>query len=191
MPRIIAGTHRGMNLFTPPGNASRPTSDRAKEALFSMIGDDIEGMRVLDVFAGSGQISFEALSRGAQHATLIERDRDAIAAIKKNIAKTHFGDRVALMAGDCRRHVEVLKRRHERFDFIYVDPPWTSADVLASQIRRDIPALLTDDGLLVIESERKKPVLELGDVGLSLSKSCQYGLCVLSFYRFQTVFDAS
>ncbi len=183
MPRIIAGTRKGMNLFTPPGKMSRPTTDRAKEALFSMIGDDIEGMRVLDVFAGSGQIAFEALSRGAEHATLIERDRDAIDAIKRNIAKTRWSDRVTLMAGDCRRHAAFLKRRGEMFDFIYVDPPWTTPDTLLSQIREDIPPLLADDGLLVIESERKKPVLELGDVGLKLVKSCQYGISVLSFYR--------
>lgn len=189
MPRIIAGTHKGMNLFAPSGKTSRPTSDRAKEALFSMIGDDIEGMRVLDVFAGSGQIAFEALSRGAKHATLIERDRDAIFAINKNIAKTHWGDRVTLMGGDCRRYLAMLKRRGELFDFIYVDPPWGASEVFALQISHDIPHLLSDDGLLVVESERKKPVLELEDVGLRLVKSCQYGICVLSFYQFLAVSD--
>ena len=183
MPRIIAGTHKGMNLFTPPGKMSRPTSDRAKEALFSIIGDDIEGMYVLDVFAGSGQIAFEALSRGAEHATLIERDRDAIAAINKNIAKTRWSDRVTLMTGDCRRHLAFLKRREKRFDFIYIDPPWASPDALLAQIRDDMPVLLTETGLLVIESERKKPVLELEDIGMRLDKSCQYGISVLSFYR--------
>jgi 16S rRNA (guanine966-N2)-methyltransferase len=191
MPRIIAGTHKGMNLFTPPGKSSRPTSDRAKEALFSMIGDDIEGMRVLDVFAGSGQIAFEALSRGAKHATLIERDRDAIAAINKNISKTRWSDRVTLIGGDYRRYLAMLKRRGARFDFIYVDPPWGASDVLALQLSVEIPPLLSDDGLLVVESERKKPVLELDDVGLRLMKSCQYGICVLSFYRFLTASDVS
>ncbi len=155
-----------------------------------MIGDEIEGTRVLDLFAGSGQIAFEALSRGASHATLIERDRDAVAAIEKNIAKTRWSDRVELMAGDCRRHLATLKRRGEEFGFIYIDPPWTAADVLVLQIRDDIPVLLSDAGLLVIESERKKPVLELGDVGLKLVRSCQYGISVLSFYRFETTSDA-
>ncbi|HHX19214.1 MAG TPA: 16S rRNA (guanine(966)-N(2))-methyltransferase RsmD [Clostridiaceae bacterium] len=189
MPRIIAGTRKGMNLFSPPGKTSRLTSGRAKEALFSMIGDEIEGTRVLDVFAGSGQIAFEALSRGAARATLIERDRDAIAAINKNIGKTRWSDLVVLMTGDYRRHLATLKRRGEEFDFIYVDPPWSETEVLTLQICDYLPSLLADSGLLVVESERKKPVLELEEAGLKLVKSCQYGISVLSFYRFDTTSD--
>ena len=124
-------------------------------------------------------------------ARLIERDRDAISAINKNIAKQHWGDRVTLMGGDCRRYLAMLKRRGELFDFIYVDPTWGASEVFALQISHDIPHLLSDDGLLVVESERKKPVLELDDVGLRLMKSCQYGICVLSFYRFLTASDVS
>jgi 16S rRNA (guanine966-N2)-methyltransferase len=95
------------------------------------------------------------------------------------------------MGGDCRRYLAMLKRRGELFDFIYVDPPWGASDVLALQLSVEIPPLLSDDGLLVVESERKKPVLELDDVGLRLMKSCQYGICVLSFYRFLTASDVS
>ncbi|HHW93628.1 MAG TPA: 16S rRNA (guanine(966)-N(2))-methyltransferase RsmD [Clostridiaceae bacterium] len=183
MPRIIAGSRKGMNLYAPPSKTTRMTSGRAKEALFSMIGDTIEGMRVLDVFAGSGQIAFEALSRGATHATLIERDRDAITAIQKNIIKTRWKNQVFLMAGDFRRNLAILKRRGEQFDFIYIDPPWKAADTLAMQFHDVIPDLLSEGGLLVIESERRNRILDFDDVGLKNVKSCQYGISVLSFYR--------
>ncbi len=183
MPRIIAGKLKGMNLLAPRGTTSRPTSDRAKEALFSIIGDDIESMRVLDVFAGSGQIALEALSRGAKHATLIERDRDAMAAIEKNIEKTRLSDQTTVLSGDYRRSLSFLQRRGEQFDLIYLDPPWKLVEVFKKTIVDVIPNLLAKDGLLVIESERNKPVLEWPDASLTRLRSCQYGISVLSFYQ--------
>jgi len=183
MPRIIAGTHKGMNLYTPAGTKSRPTSDRAKEALFSIIGDAIEGARVLDIFAGSGQITFEALSRGALHATLIERDSDALASIRKNIAKTGWRDRVSLLPGDFRRVLSMLKSRGEKFDFIYIDPPWIKSDEYIRYLMNPIPDILTLEGLLVIESESGTAVPDWQDARLKRVRSCQYGISVLSFYQ--------
>ena len=123
--RIITGSARGIALETPPGEATRPTSDRVKEALFSMIQFDIEGRRVLDLFAGSGQLGLEALSRGAALAVFIDSSREAIDAVMKNAAKTKLKDRSRAAAYDFKSY---LGRAgfNEKFDIIFLDPPYNT-----------------------------------------------------------------
>ncbi|MDD2426492.1 MAG: 16S rRNA (guanine(966)-N(2))-methyltransferase RsmD [Eubacteriales bacterium] len=182
MPRIISGSLRGYNLQTPAGSDTRPTSDRAKEALFSIIGPDIEGARVLDLFAGSGQIALEALSRGAAHAVLCEIDREALKTLFFNIEKTRTSERIKVFTYDAKRVVKKLSKEEFKFDFIYLDPPWRELNVLFDQIKTYLPALLAPSGVLVLESERKQKIPASAGDGLSLSRSCTYGASVLSFY---------
>ncbi|MBO4979266.1 MAG: 16S rRNA (guanine(966)-N(2))-methyltransferase RsmD [Clostridia bacterium] len=121
--RIITGSARGVSLFTLAGENTRPTSERTKEAVFSMLQFDIEGRRVLDLFAGSGQMGLEALSRGAEFAVLVDKSREAAAIIEKNVAKTKLGEKCRVICGDS---LDYLKKQKDRFDIVWLDPPYDS-----------------------------------------------------------------
>jgi 16S rRNA (guanine966-N2)-methyltransferase len=148
--RIIAGRWRGRKLVTPAGLGTRPTSDRAREALFSMLASRIgsfEGLRVADLFAGSGALGLEALSRGAAHCTFVDRDRTAIEAIRANLAA--LGAPGEVMAGGA-EHVRVPGP----LDLAFLDPPYGSG--LAGQALERLP--LAPGGLASVETERGEPV---------------------------------
>ena len=122
--RIIAGSHRGRALVAPPGRTVRPTADRARQALFDILEHRPPGLRgrhVLDLFAGTGAVALEALSRGAAAATLVEHDRDALRAIERNVRTLAASDRVRIIAGDATR----LGRAVATHDLVFVDPPWS------------------------------------------------------------------
>lgn len=122
--RIIAGSHRGRALVAPPGRIVRPTADRARQALFDILEHRPPGLRgrhVLDLFAGTGAVALEALSRGAAAATLVEHDRDALRAIERNVRTLGAGERVRIVAGDATR----LGRPVAAHDLVFVDPPWS------------------------------------------------------------------
>lgn len=121
--RIITGTARGTKLNTLEGENTRPTSDRVKEAVFSMIQFDIEGRAVLDLFAGSGQLALEALSRGAARATMIDQSRDAVNIIIENAKKTHLFDKCRISASDYTSFIRGAAGR-EKYDIIFLDPPY-------------------------------------------------------------------
>ena len=183
MPRIITGSARGIHLFVPKGETIRPTSDRAKEALFSKIGSRIVGATVLDLFAGTGQIALEALSRGAKKAVLVERHREALAAIRHNIEKTRFSERAVVMSGDVHRVASRLLRDQERFEFIYCDPPWSFEGEQMSSLFPTLLKLCKPNGLIVLESSRKGEPLSFDSAGVLCFERCTYGLTVLSFYH--------
>ena len=186
MPRIIAGKAKGTRLVTPKGLGSRPTSDRMKEALFSILSDRVEGSAILDVFSGSGQIALEALSRGAQKAVMIEKDRDAVLAIRQNIEKTRLSEGAVLLPGDYLRHLKALVQEGARFDLIYVDPPWKLNDEVMRSLDSILPKLLLPDAFLIIETDSKAPLEVLFDTALTRVRGCQYGSGVLSFYQLKT-----
>lgn len=187
MPRIISGSLRGINLQTPAGTDTRPTSDRAKEALFSIIGPDLDGAKVLDLFAGSGQIAIEALSRGAIRAVLCETDRDALKALFSNIEKTQTSGMVRVFTYDAVRLVRKLVKEKHSFDFIYLDPPWQALVSLLDKIKNYLPDLLAPAGVIVLESEQKQAVPGSFGESLPLARSCTYGASVLSFYYHEKV----
>ena len=120
--RIITGSARGASLLTLPGEATRPTAERTKEAVFSMIQFDIEGRKVLDLFAGSGQLALEALSRGAASAVLCDSSKEAINIIKKNAEKTRLSDKCKIYSSDAK--VLIGRLGDERFDIVFLDPPY-------------------------------------------------------------------
>lgn len=149
--RIITGTARGMRLETLEGDATRPTAERVKEALFSMIQFDIEGRNVLDLFAGSGQLGLEALSRGAKQATFVDLNTEAIKIIRKNAQKTGLYDRCVITGSDWAAFIRKTAGR-ERFDIIFIDPPYNETIAGEALKRLSEADLIADHAMIIIES---------------------------------------
>ena len=152
MMRIITGTARGTKLVSLEGEATRPTSERAKEAMFSMLAFEISGREVLDLFSGSGQLALEALSRGATHATLVDSAPGAIRVIRQNVEKTHMSGKATVVQSDC---LAFLQRSgpEKQYDLIFIDPPYAKRlvpDILNTVLMRN---LASEDAIFVCESE--------------------------------------
>jgi 16S rRNA (guanine966-N2)-methyltransferase len=146
--RVITGSARGRRLKELEGMETRPTTDRVKEGLFSIIQFEIEGRRVLDLFAGTGQLGIECLSRGAASAVFVDRRSDALKLIRENLKTTDLSDRASVISGDA---LEFLKSRRERFDLIFLDPPYGAGllePALEQIVRFDI---LSPHGIIVAE----------------------------------------
>ena len=154
--RIIAGEWRGRSLVAPPGNATRPTADRTRETLFSMLASRLgsfEGLRVADLFAGSGALGLEALSRGAAHASFVESDRQAIKAIEANVATLGARDRTSLRAMSAG-----ALPASEPFDLIFADPPYTPGSGTAAAAAVAKAGWLADGGWMAVETHRGEAV---------------------------------
>lgn len=122
--RVIAGTARRINLVSPSGNNTRPTTDRIKETLFNILQTEVYDARFLDLFSGSGGIGIEALSRGAKESVFVENNREAVSCIKTNITKTRFTERSQVMAMDVMQALRRLEQLNNPFDIIFLDPPY-------------------------------------------------------------------
>ncbi len=149
MMHIITGSARGVRLATLAGDNTRPTSERAKEAIFSMLQFDLEGRRVLDLFAGSGQMGLESLSRGASRAVLVDREKAAVAVIRKNAEKTRLADRALICTGDALSYLATC--REAPFHLVFLDPPYAAGllpPVLRALLARN---LLTPSATVVAE----------------------------------------
>lgn len=149
--RVIAGTAKGRILRSPRTRDTRPITDRAKESLFSILTPRIPGSRFLDLFAGTGGVGIEALSRGAAHATFVERAGSALAVIRHNLAATHLAARADVVAGDVFAY---LRGSPEPFDLIYVSPPqWLGLWPRTVQLLDDRPGWLAPDGVVVVQHD--------------------------------------
>jgi 16S rRNA (guanine966-N2)-methyltransferase len=122
--RVITGSARGASLKAPEGLDTRPTGEKVKEAVFSMLQFELEGRRVLDLFAGSGQLGIEALSRGAASAVFVDSGRAALDAVKQNVEHVRFTDRARIINSDCVTYLASLAARGESFDIVFIDPPY-------------------------------------------------------------------
>ena len=178
MMRIITGKARGVKLLTLDGENTRPTAERAKEAIFSMIQFDIEGRTVLDLFSGSGQLGLEAVSRGASHADLVDKSRDAIEVIRKNAIKTKLSLDCAIYCSDFLEFLQKHKGRGQ-YDLIFLDPPYHSKcipDALRALVKLD---LLKPMFTIVCETQNASDVF-MGDAALekhfSVRKQARYGV---------------
>lgn len=165
--RVIAGTARRLNLVTPSGKHTRPTSDKIKETLFNILQTEVPESRFLDLFSGSGGIAIEALSRGAKEAVLVDHDREAVRCIKENIMHTHFEDVSRVMAMDALQAVRRLDQLGQPFDIIFMDPPYRM-----DLEQRILPYILSStlvekDTLLVVEAALDT------DISFVESLSCQ------------------
>jgi 16S rRNA (guanine966-N2)-methyltransferase len=167
--RIVAGSRKGHRISAPKGVVTRPTGDRVREAVFNIVGP-VDEARVLDVFAGSGAMGLEALSRGASRAVFVENDRDACRVIQQNLEKLRLTGAVVLCLEAVRALREEAARGH-RYDLILVDTPYEEWDRYAGPLADLLPQLLDEDGLAVLEtSERIEPELPL-----ALQTSRRYG----------------
>jgi 16S rRNA (guanine966-N2)-methyltransferase len=150
--RVVAGAFKGHPLHAPRGSRTRPTADRVREALFSILGD-VQGARVLDLFAGSGALGIEALSRGAASATFVERDPRAVSAIRRNL------DAVGA-DGEVRRQdvLRYLTAASGPYDLVFADPPYDCAARLADPLSERLRAVLSDHARIVTESDKRMPL---------------------------------
>jgi 16S rRNA (guanine966-N2)-methyltransferase len=157
--RVIAGTHGGRELIAPRGRATRPTSDRVREALFSILGD-LQDLRVLDLFAGSGALGIEALSRGAREATLVDSARAAVSAINRNL--TALDIEAEVVAQPAARFLQAAQRAGRQYDLVFLDPPYRHASALGRELTSGVTPILAADARVVAESDRRSPLgLEL------------------------------
>ncbi|NNL67889.1 MAG: 16S rRNA (guanine(966)-N(2))-methyltransferase RsmD [Myxococcales bacterium] len=168
--RVTGGQLGGRKLRVPKGDRVRPTSDRVREAVFARIGD-LSGARVLDAFAGSGALAIEALSRGAREAVLVERAQAVLAVLRDNVAQLALESSTRIVRGDARRVLERLAKAGERFDWIFLDPPY-GADFLP-EILTHARALLPEGGRIVLEASKRDPLPS--HPGLAILDDRQYG----------------
>jgi 16S rRNA (guanine966-N2)-methyltransferase len=153
--RVIAGTLRGRPLLAPKGSATRPTSDRVREALFSILGD-VSGERVLDLYAGSGALAIEALSRGAAEATLVDSGRAAVAAISANLER--LGIDAEVVAADALVYCERARKARRLYDLVLLDPPYRHGSPLGARLTRALEPLLAVGARVIAESDRRDPL---------------------------------
>ncbi len=173
--RVIAGAHRGRTLRGPPGRETRPTSDRVREALFSIL-KDVSGLAVLDLFAGSGALAIEALSRGAAQATLVDRSRTAIAAIERNLQS--LGIDAEVVRADAVAWCEQAKQRARQYDLVFLDPPYRHGSLLDAPLTAALDGVLAPGARVVAESHRRTPL----GLGLHLLDERRYGDTLIRIY---------
>ncbi len=177
--RVIAGKAKGTQLNTPDGMLTRPTTDRVKEALFSIIQFDIPGAAVLDLFGGTGQLGIEALSRGASRAVFVDARREACQLIRSNLSKTHMESDASVVQSD---YLQYLNRTKEKFEIIFLDPPYAEV-FLENAIKRITEIdILCSGGIIVAERPLGKE-LPWEYEGFTRSRDYRYGKIILTLYR--------
>jgi 16S rRNA (guanine966-N2)-methyltransferase len=157
--RIIAGTRKGHTIRAPTGLDTRPTSDRVRENVFNIVGP-LDGAAVLDLYAGSGAMGLEALSRGASRAVFVERDRDAVRAIEQNLDKLRLSG--TILRQDAVTALAAESGAGRKYDLVLVDPPYGMYPDIQDKLARYLPSVLSDDGIVVVETDaRVEPELPL------------------------------
>lgn len=175
--RIITGAAKGKRLVTPEGRDVRPTPERVKEGLFSALQFDIEGRRVLDLFAGSGQLGLEALSRGAESAVFVDAADASVKIVKQNIELTGFESKAKVFRSD---YASFAAACRDTFDIVFLDPPY-NAGLLMPAVKAVLP-LMSDYGMIVCEHPPEVKPEENVD-GFSISKTYRYGKVLVTVYR--------
>lgn len=180
--RIIGGRCKGRVLSSFKGRSVRPTSDKVREAVFNILPRDFPFKRVLDLFAGTGALGIEALSRGAAEAVFIDSDPAAVELVRKNLASCGLLVAATVLRRDAPGAIRLLSKRGEGFDLIFIDPPYASA--LAEETLKGIDAsgLLNEGGLVVAETSKRNPI-EAGTAGLKLLDERKYGDTLVYFYE--------
>jgi len=169
--RVIAGRLGGRRLKAPRGRATRPTSERVREALFAMLGD-VDGARALDLFAGTGALGIEALSRGAERVVFVERDAAAARVLGENLSALGLSAREAeVRRGEARQALRSARAAKETYDLIFIDPPYGQAHDWGPELSALLPALLEPGARIVVESDRRAPVA----LEMELERQRRYG----------------
>ena len=176
--RVITGLARGRRLDTLPGDATRPTGEKVKESLFSAIQFDIEGRRVLDLFAGSGQLGIEALSRGAAGCVFVDKNTEAVKIIRQNLLHTGLAEKSQVLGTDA---LTYLTRPGDRFDLVFLDPPYAS-EILMTVLNKVAP-LVNDGGIIVCETDDITNLPERIN-RFALAKQYRFGHTLVWLYRY-------
>jgi 16S rRNA (guanine966-N2)-methyltransferase len=174
--RVVAGTYGGRKLIAPSGSETRPTSDRVREALFSVLGASVHDARVLDLFAGSGALGIEALSRGARSAVFVDSSRKAIDAVRTNLAALGIEAEIRPVAA--RVALKTASSRSEAYDLVFLDPPYRHAAELGRELSERLAAVLAPGARVVTESDRRAPL----QLDLPLADERRYGDTVIRIH---------
>ena len=177
--RVIAGIARSVPLKSLDGLSTRPTADRVKEAVFNIIQFEIEGRQVLDLFGGSGQMAIEALSRGADHADIVDCSKQAAEVIRENLKRTKLGDRARVVVSD---YMQFLNTTKNRYDLVFLDPPYAEKFLENALKRISEIDILKSGGIIVCEKPLDK-ILNVDLPGFSRSKDYRYGKIVITVFR--------
>ncbi|HEX2070104.1 MAG TPA: 16S rRNA (guanine(966)-N(2))-methyltransferase RsmD [Thermoleophilaceae bacterium] len=172
--RIVAGELRGRRLVAPAGGATRPTADRVREALFSILGD-VSGLRVLDLYAGSGALGIEALSRGAAQAVFVDSSQTAVAAIRRNLAQLDLD--APVQRRDALAYLRAAAAG-DPYDLVFADPPYDSAVRVGPRLAELLPPILTADAVIVTESNKRAPL----ELPFDLLRERSYGDTRIALY---------
>lgn len=178
--RVISGVAKGLRLTAPKGSRVRPALDQVKEAVFNII-FDVTGARVLDLYAGSGSVGIEALSRGASFAVFVEEWGPAVETIIKNLKHCRLDDRAKIFKCPVKAAIRKLSKKGARFDLVFVDPPYLKNLVNKTLCDMAASTLITENSLIVVEHHPKEPIGEVE--GLSLTDSRKYGQTYISFVK--------
>lgn len=177
--RVITGSARGVQLLSPNGQNTRPTADRVKEGLFSAIQFELAGARVLDLFAGTGQLGIEALSRGAEFATFVDHSADAVKLVRENLRRTGLSEKAEVIQSD---YLSFLQNLHKQYDIIFLDPPYAENFLeIAMNFIVEID-ILRDRGIIVCEKAAMKQ-LTVEKLSHFSRRDYRYGQVSLSVYR--------
>ena len=183
--RVIAGTHKGRRLQPPVGRGVRPTSDRVREALFSILAPRVQEARVLDLYAGTGAVGLEALSRGAGRVVFVEENQSSLQLIQENLKRCHYPSEATVISSDVgkvSKHLEFMK--WAPYNIVFADPPYDSPDIslIVSMVSSQVP--LHPEGIVVFEHQRKLDLPQRVET-LAQVRQARYGQTMLTFFKPQ------
>jgi len=184
--RIVAGKNKGTTLKSPKDLSIRPTSEKVREALFDILGISVEEAYFLDLFAGTGAVGIEALSRGAKEVIFIEKEQKCIKNIKDNLEKTKNSQNALVYKIDFLSGLKLLARKNILLDYIFLDPPYNKGLVNISLLEISKLPILRCNGLAIAQHYKKEKVIENLN-NLSLYNQRRYGECYLSFYEYVNI----
>ena len=188
--RVIAGSHRGRRLNGPQGTALRPTSDKVREALFSILGTQVSGRRFLDLYAGTGAVGIEALSRGASAVTFVESDPMAVQLLKKNLRTCQLLDRAQVHVGQTAAFLDRNDWWGAPYDILFADPPYAALDELNVLVHAWRPGLLSEHAAMIIEQDSHAELPAPIDHA-SLVRRYQYGDTALYLFDVSTAMSTA
>ena len=182
--RVISGICKGLPIKAVPGSNTRPTTDKVKESIFNIIGPYFEGGLAIDLFAGSGSLGIEALSRGMDSCIFIEKDAKAIQTINENLKKCHLENQAEVYRAEASRAVKALEKREVKIDLLFLDPPYQRIELYNLAETMIQKGLLSSDAIIMCEHEKTVDLPETIDT-FSLTRRETYGSTIISIYRMQ------